>query len=538
MGQSPLVRAAVVLTAVARHGVSSSSSDDVAFGPDGCVTLSRSDSGACVFDTDCTGKDLSDFEFAFDCEDPEGQPGDLVRHSFGLGGFDERETFESDVKCGKCALPSPPPKGLPPVDSAKPSTDSQQPPADSSGESPTHLRAATSTTTRPARPPVAHLRAAVSEAGQVAGVVAVVATGGVETLESKSGHVKAVQQHHKTGRRVHVSRYGPDNCVSTYPDKDGHCVMETNCKQESILNFDFSFFCEENDGSETQHVFGQGSFDAVEKFNTLLVCKRCLGSSAQDPPPKNIPAWESGPQLQQEVGLLTNTIRSLRSRMAELMTKVQQVTQTQAAAPQQPPPAPPVTPPAPPVATQPAAAPVGMQPGPPQGLQPMAPAAAPPALLSQKVIFVHETLRRHSSGRRGLRSHRHLRSKHVHVQLLEGDDQPTSAEEEDEAPQQAEPVHMQQPRDNAEDSGDGSDSAADAEPVQAQAILAADAGASSGAEGTDDSGEERQEDVQEEQQNQQEEQEEDAAGNKEQAAESMGDAEAAEEDAAPAESDA
>merc|ERR1711904_58718 len=58
--------------------------------------------GSCVLSTNCDGLDLSAFEFAFDCKAPDGV---VQRHSFGFGGFDAQEEFDTSVKCSTCSEP-------------------------------------------------------------------------------------------------------------------------------------------------------------------------------------------------------------------------------------------------------------------------------------------------------------------------------------------------------------------------------------------------------------------------------------------------
>merc|ERR1719199_1574197 len=74
----------------------------VSFGPHNCVRVSRSAAGSCVITTDCEGVDISQTEFAFDCHG-QSMSGDVVRHSFGVGGFEASEEFDTEVKCGRCA---------------------------------------------------------------------------------------------------------------------------------------------------------------------------------------------------------------------------------------------------------------------------------------------------------------------------------------------------------------------------------------------------------------------------------------------------
>jgi hypothetical protein len=74
------------------------------YGPAGCVSLGRSPIGSCTIATNCEGKDISKFEFAFDCES---KTGSIVRHSFGTGGFEDNEDFDTEVLCKTCYVPSP-----------------------------------------------------------------------------------------------------------------------------------------------------------------------------------------------------------------------------------------------------------------------------------------------------------------------------------------------------------------------------------------------------------------------------------------------
>merc|ERR1712118_544727 len=73
----------------------------VPWGPQNCAELVHSDAGTCVIRTACAGVDLSKFEFAFYCE----LSGQIQRHSFGIGGFDDEDDFDTNVKCTTCLPP-------------------------------------------------------------------------------------------------------------------------------------------------------------------------------------------------------------------------------------------------------------------------------------------------------------------------------------------------------------------------------------------------------------------------------------------------
>merc|ERR1711937_1005201 len=57
--------------------------------------------GTCVLQTNCAGVDTSKFEFAFDCLSSAGL---LQKHSFGFGGFDDIEEYDTAVKCKECSI--------------------------------------------------------------------------------------------------------------------------------------------------------------------------------------------------------------------------------------------------------------------------------------------------------------------------------------------------------------------------------------------------------------------------------------------------
>jgi len=71
------------------------------FGPSGCVSVTRSSEGSCVMTLDCQGLEISQTEFAFDCVGKT-----TVRHSFGVGGFEADEEFDTALKCDQCNAPS------------------------------------------------------------------------------------------------------------------------------------------------------------------------------------------------------------------------------------------------------------------------------------------------------------------------------------------------------------------------------------------------------------------------------------------------
>jgi len=69
------------------------------YGPEHCVSLTRSAAGTCVIETDCAAPDIQNFTFDFICTDGVGTK---VQHSFGEGNFDPKENFDTGVTCAEC----------------------------------------------------------------------------------------------------------------------------------------------------------------------------------------------------------------------------------------------------------------------------------------------------------------------------------------------------------------------------------------------------------------------------------------------------
>jgi len=70
------------------------------YGPSHCVSLSRSSAGTCVIETNCEADSIKDFTFDFICTDGGGGK---VQHSFGEGGFEAKEDFDTGVWCTECS---------------------------------------------------------------------------------------------------------------------------------------------------------------------------------------------------------------------------------------------------------------------------------------------------------------------------------------------------------------------------------------------------------------------------------------------------
>jgi len=254
-----------------------------------------------VFSTNCQGQDLSRFEFAFECESP-GQDG-VVRHSYGTGGFDSKEEFDTEVKCQRCFPPN-----TPPPQSARTSVQAA---------AHTHALVATSQTNRgiSARDRATGFRDKMTAVQQATGLRG----------SSSVGMASVAQNSQKWFfsptpiPQAKMVNYGPNQCVSTYRAEDGNCIMQTQCKKEDIKDYDFGLICVDKAGLPVRHLFGKDSFDPDETFNTLIQCHQCLGL---DDIPGRVALNGQVVQLSDEVKVLRAMMTNLTSNLAKLNAAV------------------------------------------------------------------------------------------------------------------------------------------------------------------------------------------------------------------------
>jgi len=237
--------------------------------------------------TDCVGIDTSKFEFSFDCETA---PGQRLRHSFGVGGFDDQEDFDTSIKCSRCIEPvslqahqevvKPTPVNT--LGSASPGTDS---------------------------------RGNVQEATP---------TNSVHFL-SEGKDAKKVEKKED----AKVAKYGPDDCVSTWRDaKTGVCFVKTDCKGKDTTQYLFGLVCEDADGSKVRHSFGKDSFDAEETFDTLIPCHTCL---AMDKVTEATELQAENAELATEINALAGEIGTLKDDFKDVEKDVSKLNEAVAA---------------------------------------------------------------------------------------------------------------------------------------------------------------------------------------------------------------
>lgn len=206
-----------LLACVVAHG-SVDSRKKSRFGPDDCVTLSRSaESGSCIITTDCNDEvdttAFQDFEVSFLCSsNDESVPS--VRHAFPGSEWAATEVYDTGVACDIC---------------------------------------------EPA-PDVATTATTVAPAASNTTAAATTAAAAVQHIPPPS-----------------AAFYGPSGCVATYRSKEGTCIMQTRCGSQDISTYEFGLTCVDGQGETERHLFGTESFDTEETFDTLIECKLCLG---------------------------------------------------------------------------------------------------------------------------------------------------------------------------------------------------------------------------------------------------------------------
>jgi len=253
----------------------------VSFGPDGCVSLYRSNEGTCIMKTHCTEEvNLRDYDFKFSCLD---SAGGVVVHDFGKNSLSPEETFDSLLPCDKC---------LPPTSLVA-----------SSDEVPPAVQA----------PLTVQEETALEEAASPAAAPAAspAAAPSVPVAVEPATPMNTSDQLNLTSTPVF---YGPNSCVSTYRSKSGSCVMKTQCESKDIEGYMFGLICmgKRGDGS-VRHLFGKASFKPQETFDTLLLCDQCLGLPDSDNNTVDQDILDEVKHLKATVGLLAEDVKELQT---------------------------------------------------------------------------------------------------------------------------------------------------------------------------------------------------------------------------------
>jgi hypothetical protein len=239
---------------------------------------------------------LDDVEFAFTCQ----KPGLLQKHSFGKGGFDAEESFDTSVECDVCGLPSEVSKSLKESEKkfmskadksvAKKKEDMQE---DSVEDGTTYVDEETSST---------------------------------ETKKEKPVESKAVSLHRQEPATETYNKvsFGPSNCIETWlvPDKEqstdgegGYCYVSTQCENvqtEVFKKYPIGVIASNKDGVPVRHLFGKNSFNAAEEFNTLIRATGCYG----------LDETAEAVTMENEIKALSKVIYGVKQEVDTLQTQV------------------------------------------------------------------------------------------------------------------------------------------------------------------------------------------------------------------------
>lgn len=191
------------------------------FGPEQCVSVYKSEeTKSCVLETNCPSSvSLDAVEFAFTCK----LDNMVQKHSFGKGGFDNQEKFDTSVKCNSCGLPDE--VGLALKKHHVEKKKKEDPPAEEASTDPEVT---------------------------------------------------------KYGPEDCISTWLKPDATANEDGEKGQCVVQTNCKSvnaEAFQSYPVGLICMSKDSPSVpvRHLFGSNSFDAQEEFDTLVRCTKCLG---------------------------------------------------------------------------------------------------------------------------------------------------------------------------------------------------------------------------------------------------------------------
>jgi len=297
------------------------------WGPQNCAELFRSEVGTCVIRTNCNGVDIDNFEFAFDCE----SSGEIQRHSFGIGGFDDEDDFDTAVNCTECL-----PVGASPtkkfhhahhevsVEKVSSAPAVHMPPIHQ--EVPMVGAKLSSTRTSHKVVPKSHTHHEVvvvgvklSSAGQAELKAKASRKAHAETKAEASSNNEHIESPPKN-----VTKYGPGDCISTWRDsKTGTCIVQTSCAKENTDDHMFGLICKKGEGNSslTRHLFGRDTFAAEETFDTLITCDECL-STGYVKEDEEKPVWVLVKDLAGAVGQVKDGMKALKADVTELNAHV------------------------------------------------------------------------------------------------------------------------------------------------------------------------------------------------------------------------
>jgi hypothetical protein len=249
-------------------------------------------------------------EFAFDCWAANG---DIFRHSYGIGGFAEHEDFDTDVQCAQCHPPSEDAVQKTAVPALAKVAETSQ----------TVSFAKTKAAHSPAQHPLAPMLAPSARAAAAIAGTEDQKAGTRHSLPRVAGGMGDLATKREIRVEPVVSRYGPKQCVSTWRSTEGHCILQTACQDVEISSYEIGLICIDPRGGKTRHVFGRGSFDSSETFDTLAECSQCIGLDDQRAVAFKVQRrrWKQSEEAN-EVATLSEQVHTLTQGMTSMLSAV------------------------------------------------------------------------------------------------------------------------------------------------------------------------------------------------------------------------
>lgn len=113
-------------------------------------------------------------------------------------------------------------------------------------------------------------------------------------------------------------------------------MIKTECAEKDIDNYNFKFICVDESGEHVRHVFGKGSFDPEETFDTLVTCTSCTAdaddlmvSAKQGKGDNNTTTGDDGPKSTN--ALLRQIVEDVGELKVEMANATQNVERLNAA---------------------------------------------------------------------------------------------------------------------------------------------------------------------------------------------------------------
>uniref|UniRef100_A0A7S1S373 Uncharacterized protein n=1 Tax=Alexandrium catenella TaxID=2925 RepID=A0A7S1S373_ALECA len=280
------------------------------FGPDGCVGLLKSNLGTCVIRADCGKADVSKVDFSFVCLSKEAV---TKQHSYGVGGFDADEVFDSGVPCDGCSTVA-----YAQLTGGKLVHNEVLKAGGGADDSAAAKRTLTSveggnrSDDRADQTGTDDQHGQKSGGGQHDGQ-----TGGQKQFRGKGVTEDRMSTPAITRMSQEAAFFGPSACIATYLSQTGTCIIQTRCRGVDLSSFAVGVTCLDKTGDYTRYLFGKNGFDDEEIFDTTLPCKACVGVGEQ-------PSYQlSGlvpKAIVQDLSSLKSELSSLRREVTQLKT--------------------------------------------------------------------------------------------------------------------------------------------------------------------------------------------------------------------------